>query len=63
MQTKPPRKRLEESQSREQPINRMPQGSLFYERIVPMLLIGMGVLMLAMILFAAGVLLGLIPFL
>lgn len=63
MQTKPPRKRLDESRAKKQPINRMPQGSLFYERIVPLLLIGMGVLMAAMILIAAGVLLGLIPFL
>lgn len=45
-----------------QPTNRMPSNSVFYDRIVPLLLIGMGVAMAAMILFAAGVILGLIPF-
>lgn len=43
-------------------INRMPEGSPFFERIVPVLLIAMGVVMTALILFAAGVLLGFIPF-
>lgn len=43
-------------------INRMPEGSLFYERIVPILLVVMGVLTASMILFAAGVILGIIPF-
>lgn len=63
LQTKPPHKRLDESRSKKQPINRMPQGSLFYERIVPVLLIGMGILLAAMITVAAGILLGIIPFL
>ncbi|MGA9531992.1 MAG: hypothetical protein WBR18_04690 [Anaerolineales bacterium] len=43
-------------------INRMPEGSQFFERIVPLLLIGMGVITTLLILFAAGVLLGFIPF-
>jgi hypothetical protein len=44
------------------PINRMPTGSPFFERIVPILLIAMGVVATALILFAAAVLLGFIPF-
>ncbi len=40
---------------------RMPQGSVFYERIVPILLVTMGVVTLLLILFAVGVLLGVIP--
>lgn len=63
MEPKLPRERLDESRAKKQAINRMPEGSLFYERIVPLLLIGMGVLLVAMIVLAAGILLGLIPFL
>lgn len=48
--------------SKKRPINRMPAGSVFYDRIIPLLLVGMGVVLVAMILLAAGVLLGLIPF-
>lgn len=40
----------------------MPKNSVFFEKIVPILLIGMGVLMAALILFAAGVLLGIVHF-
>lgn len=40
----------------------MPHGSLFFEKIVPILLVGMGVLMILLVLFAAGVLLGIIRF-
>ncbi|MGE5251934.1 MAG: hypothetical protein ACM3QS_17150 [Bacteroidota bacterium] len=40
----------------------MPQGSLFFEKIVPILLIGMAVVMALLVLFAAGVLTGLIRF-
>jgi hypothetical protein len=40
----------------------MPQGSLFFEKIVPILLILMGALMLALVLFAAGILLGIVRF-
>jgi hypothetical protein len=40
----------------------MPQGSLFFEKIVPILLIGMGILMVLLVLFAAGVLLGIVRF-
>ncbi|HVN15349.1 MAG TPA: hypothetical protein VMT73_06380 [Anaerolineales bacterium] len=40
----------------------MPQNSVFFEKVIPILLIGMGVLMLLLILFAAGVLLGIVHF-
>lgn len=42
--------------------NRMPAGSRFYERVVPALLILFAVATLTLILFAAGVLLGIVPF-
>jgi hypothetical protein len=38
----------------------MPQNSLFYERVVPILLIVMAIMMVVLILLAAGVLLGFI---
>jgi len=38
----------------------MPENSLIFERLVPALLILLGILTLALILFAAGVLLGII---
>ena len=40
----------------------MPTDSVFYEKIIPVLLIVMAVLTVAFVLFAAGVLLGFIPF-
>ncbi len=40
----------------------MPENSLIFERVVPVLLILMGILTVALILFAAGVLLGIIHF-
>ena len=40
----------------------MPQNSLFFEKIVPILLAVMGVVTVLLVLFAAGVLLGLIRF-
>jgi hypothetical protein len=42
--------------------SRISEESLFFNRIIPILLVGMGVLMFFLILFAAGVLLGLIKF-
>lgn len=42
--------------------NRMPEGSTFYELVIPGLLILFGVVTAALILFAVGVLLGIIPF-
>jgi hypothetical protein len=40
----------------------MPKDSLFFEKIVPVSLIAMGVITLGLILFAAGVILGIIQF-
>jgi hypothetical protein len=40
----------------------MPENSLMFEKIVPILLILMGILTVALILFAAGLLLGIIHF-
>lgn len=42
--------------------SRMPEGSRFYEQVVPALLILLGIGTLSLILFAAGVLLGIVPF-
>ena len=39
-----------------------PGNSLIFEKVIPVLLILMGILTLALILFAAGVLLGMIHF-
>ncbi len=41
---------------------RMPQNSLFFEKVVPVLLILMGVVTAVLLLFAAGVLLGIVHF-
>ena len=42
--------------------SRMPENSVLFEKIVPVALIFMGVLTVVLILFAAGVLLGIIQF-
>ncbi len=39
-----------------------PEKSFLFQKLIPALLIGMGVLMVVLILFAAGVLLGFIHF-
>jgi hypothetical protein len=39
-----------------------PEHSLLFEKVIPVLLILMGILMVALILFAAGVLLGIVHF-
>ena len=46
--------------SRENKRSHMPENSLMFERVIPALLILMGILTVALILFAAGVLLGFI---
>lgn len=43
--------------------HKMPEGSMFYDRIVPALFIALGVVMILLILFAVGVLTGLVPWL
>ena len=40
----------------------MPKDSVFFEKIVPISLITMGVITLGLILFAAGVILGIVQF-
>lgn len=43
-------------------VSRIPSDSLFYDRIVPILLVVLGIIMFILILFALGVLLGIVPF-
>jgi len=40
----------------------MPKDSLFFEKIIPISLITMGVITVGLILFAAGVILGIVHF-
>jgi len=40
----------------------IPQNSLFFEKVIPVVLILLGVIMLGLMLFAAGVLLGIVHF-
>ncbi len=42
--------------------SRISEGSFFYTRLLPVLIVAMGVLTAGLVIFAAGVLLGLIPF-
>lgn len=42
--------------------SRMPKDSLYFEKLVPALLISFGVITIVLIIFAAGILLGLIPY-
>jgi hypothetical protein len=42
--------------------SRMPEDSFFFEKAVPVLLTLMGIVMIGLMLFAAGVLLGLVSF-
>ena len=44
------------------PSSRMPENSTLYEKVVPALLVFMAVVTVALILFAAGILTGLISF-
>lgn len=41
---------------------RTPAGSVLFERVIPLLLIGMAILTVVFIVIAAGVLLGFVPF-
>jgi hypothetical protein len=38
--------------------NKMPEDSIFFDKLVPVLLITLGVIMVLLIFFAAGILLG-----
>jgi hypothetical protein len=54
-----------ENVSKRVPVNsksRMPENSVLFEKVIPVALAFMGVLTLILILFAAGVLLGIIQF-
>jgi hypothetical protein len=42
--------------------SRIPANSVFYNRVIPILLIGMAIATAVFILIAAGVLLGLVPY-
>jgi len=42
--------------------SRMPENSVFFEKIIPVVLVIMGVVTIGLILFAAGVLLGFVSF-
>lgn len=42
--------------------SRAPNNSFAFEKLIPALLIGMGILTVVLILFAAGVLLGIVHF-
>ena len=42
--------------------SRAPENSVFYDKIIPILLIAMAVLTVAFIVIAAGVLLGFVPY-
>ena len=53
--TKPP-------QDSHQHTRRIPEQSLFYDRIVPLILIALGIIMGVLIIIAAGVLLGFIHY-
>lgn len=50
------------NESRSTGKSRAPKDSFMFEKLIPALLIVMGVLMVVLILFAAGVLLGFIHF-
>lgn len=52
----PPRRRLGPGQ------NRMPANSVFYNRVIPVILVGLAVFTILFIAVAAGVLLGVVPF-
>ncbi len=42
--------------------SRVPEDSFFYTKLIPVLIITLGVIMVALIILAAGVLLGFVPF-
>ncbi len=52
---KPQRKRSQNQ-------SHMPEDSIFYEKVVPALFIGLGILTAVLILVAAGIAVGIIPY-
>ncbi len=57
---------MEEAEERGRVIVRgkshMPTDSMLFERVIPVLLAALGIVTVVLILFAAGVLLGIVPF-
>lgn len=51
-----------DQEEKKQSSARIEKDSVFFNRIVPILLVGMGVLMAVLIILAFGVLVGLVPF-
>jgi hypothetical protein len=51
-----------EGKERDQSTARIDSDSVFFNRIVPALLVSMGIVMAVLIILAAGVLLGFVPF-
>jgi hypothetical protein len=49
-------------QTRTKSKSHIPKNSLFFEKIVPISLVAMGIITLGLILFAAGVILGIVQF-
>ena len=58
----PSRTRASGIRSKKASGSRIPSGSPFYARVLPILILAMGVLTAVLILFAAGVVLGIVPF-
>jgi len=42
--------------------SRMPENSVFFEKVVPGMLIGLAIVMVVLIILAAGVIIGIVPF-
>ena len=53
---------MSETARQKKGMSRIPSGSVFFEKVVPVLLVLMGVAMVALILFATGVLIGVVHF-
>ena len=52
----------QEKRAAQRSASHMPKNSIFYEKVVPILLAVMGLVTVGLILFAAGVLFGLVKF-
>ncbi|MFQ5398623.1 MAG: hypothetical protein ACE5E7_03400 [Anaerolineae bacterium] len=44
------------------PTSRMPEDSVLFEKVIPALLIGLGIVMFVLIVLATGILIGVIPY-
>ncbi len=42
--------------------SRIPAGSVFYSKVLPIILVGLGILTAALIVIVAGILLGIVPY-